>query len=28
TPEQLGAATRTQLARYGQLIKQNGITAE
>jgi tripartite-type tricarboxylate transporter receptor subunit TctC len=28
TPEQLGTATRAQLARYGQLIKQNGITAE
>lgn len=28
TPEELGAATRTQLAKYGALIKQNGITAE
>jgi tripartite-type tricarboxylate transporter receptor subunit TctC len=28
TPEELGAATRTQLAKYGALIKQNNITAE
>ena len=28
TPDELGAAMRAQLARYGQLIKQNGITAE
>ncbi|MCD6077605.1 MAG: Tripartite tricarboxylate transporter family receptor [Ramlibacter sp.] len=28
TPEELGATTRAQLARYGALIKQNGITAE
>jgi tripartite-type tricarboxylate transporter receptor subunit TctC len=28
TPEELGTATRAQLAKYGALIKQNGITAE
>ncbi|HEY1228069.1 MAG TPA: tripartite tricarboxylate transporter substrate binding protein [Ramlibacter sp.] len=28
TPEELGAATRTQLARYGALIRQNGITSD
>jgi tripartite-type tricarboxylate transporter receptor subunit TctC len=28
TPEELGAATRAQLAKYGALIKQNGITVE
>ena len=28
TPEDLGRATRAQLARYGELIKQNNITAE
>ena len=28
TPEELGRATRAQLARYGELIKQNNITAE
>ncbi|TWO68439.1 tripartite tricarboxylate transporter substrate binding protein [Caenimonas sedimenti] len=28
SPEELAAATRAQLARYGALIKQNGITAE
>jgi tripartite-type tricarboxylate transporter receptor subunit TctC len=28
TPEELAAATRTQLARYGNLIRQNNITAE
>jgi tripartite-type tricarboxylate transporter receptor subunit TctC len=28
TPEELGTATRAQLAKYGTLIKQNGITAE
>jgi tripartite-type tricarboxylate transporter receptor subunit TctC len=28
TPDELGTATRAQLARYGQLIKQAGITAE
>jgi tripartite-type tricarboxylate transporter receptor subunit TctC len=28
TPEELGVATRAQLAKYGALIKQNGITAE
>ena len=28
TPEELGAATRAQLARYGALIKANNITAE
>ena len=28
TPDELGRATRSQLARYGELIKQNNITAE
>jgi tripartite-type tricarboxylate transporter receptor subunit TctC len=28
TPEDLATATRTQLVRYGNLIKQNNITAE
>ena len=28
TPEELGRATRAQLARYGELIKQNNLTAE
>jgi tripartite-type tricarboxylate transporter receptor subunit TctC len=28
TPEELGAATRAQLAKYGDLIRKNGITAE
>ena len=28
TPEELGTATRTQLARYGALIRQNGITSD
>ena len=28
SPEELGAATRAQLARYGALIKANNITAE
>jgi tripartite-type tricarboxylate transporter receptor subunit TctC len=28
TPDELDVATRAQLARYGQLIKQNGIRAE
>ncbi|WP_427912392.1 Bug family tripartite tricarboxylate transporter substrate binding protein [Ramlibacter sp. MMS24-I3-19] len=28
TPEELGAAMRTQLARYGALIRQNGITSD
>ena len=28
SPEELAAATRAQLARYGALIKQNNITAE
>ena len=28
TPEELGRATRAQLTRYGELIKQNNITAE
>jgi tripartite-type tricarboxylate transporter receptor subunit TctC len=28
TPEELGRATRAQLARYGELIKTNNITAE
>jgi tripartite-type tricarboxylate transporter receptor subunit TctC len=28
SPEELAAATRTQLARYGALIRQNGITAD
>jgi hypothetical protein len=28
TPEELGVATRSQLAKYGALIKANGITAE
>jgi tripartite-type tricarboxylate transporter receptor subunit TctC len=28
TPEELGAATKAQLAKYGDLIRRNGITAE
>ena len=28
SPEDLASATRTQFARYGALIKQNGITAD
>lgn len=28
TPEELGTATRAQLAKYGALIRQNGIRAE
>ena len=28
TPEELGAATREQLARYGKLMKEAGIKAE
>jgi len=28
TPEELGAATRAQFAKYGELIRRNGITAE
>ena len=28
SPDELAAATRAQLAKYGALIKQNGITAE
>jgi tripartite-type tricarboxylate transporter receptor subunit TctC len=28
TPEELGVATRGQLAKYGELIRRNGITAE
>jgi len=28
SPEELASATRTQLARYGALIKQNGITSD
>jgi tripartite-type tricarboxylate transporter receptor subunit TctC len=28
SPEELASATRTQLARYGTLIRQNGITAD
>ena len=28
SPEELGAATRAQLAKYGELIRKNGITAE
>ena len=28
TPEELGAATKAQLAKYGELIRKNGITAE
>jgi tripartite-type tricarboxylate transporter receptor subunit TctC len=28
TPEELGTATRAQLAKYGDLIRKNGITAE
>ena len=28
SPDDLGKATRLQLTRYGELIKQNGITAE
>jgi len=28
TPEELGTATRAQLAKYGELIRKNGITVE
>jgi tripartite-type tricarboxylate transporter receptor subunit TctC len=28
TPEELGAATKAQLAKYGDLIRKNGISAE
>ena len=28
SPDELGKATRAQLARYGALIKQAGITAD
>lgn len=28
TPEELGAATKAQMARYGELIRRNGIAAE
>jgi tripartite-type tricarboxylate transporter receptor subunit TctC len=28
TPEELGTATKAQLAKYGELIRKNGITAE
>jgi tripartite-type tricarboxylate transporter receptor subunit TctC len=28
TPEELGTATRAQLAKYGELIRKNGITSE
>jgi tripartite-type tricarboxylate transporter receptor subunit TctC len=28
SPEELGAATKEQLARYGALMKQAGIKAE
>ena len=28
TPEELGTATKAQLAKYGDLIRKNGITAE
>ena len=28
TPEELGVATKAQLAKYGELIRKNGITAE
>ena len=28
SPEELGTATRAQLAKYGELIRKNGITAE
>ena len=28
SPEDLGKAMRVQLTRYGELIRQNGITAE
>jgi tripartite-type tricarboxylate transporter receptor subunit TctC len=28
TPEELGTATKAQLAKYGELIRRNGITAE
>jgi tripartite-type tricarboxylate transporter receptor subunit TctC len=28
SPDELGAATRAQLSRYGQLIKQNGISSD
>jgi tripartite-type tricarboxylate transporter receptor subunit TctC len=28
SPEELGTAMRAQLAKYGALIKQNGITSD
>jgi tripartite-type tricarboxylate transporter receptor subunit TctC len=28
TPEELGAATKAQLAKYAEVIKRNGITVE
>ncbi|RYF38353.1 MAG: tripartite tricarboxylate transporter substrate binding protein, partial [Comamonadaceae bacterium] len=28
TPDELGTATRAQLAKYGELIRKNGIKAE
>jgi tripartite-type tricarboxylate transporter receptor subunit TctC len=28
TPEELGAATKAQLAKYGELTRRNGISAE
>jgi tripartite-type tricarboxylate transporter receptor subunit TctC len=28
TPDELGVATKAQLAKYGDLIRRNGITAE
>jgi tripartite-type tricarboxylate transporter receptor subunit TctC len=28
TPEELGTATKAQLAKYGELIRKNGITSE
>lgn len=28
SPEELGTATKAQLAKYGELIRKNGITEE
>ena len=28
TPEELGVATKAQFAKYGEVIRRNGITAE
>jgi tripartite-type tricarboxylate transporter receptor subunit TctC len=28
TPEELGTATKAQFAKYGELIRKNGITSE